>query len=774
LALDPARLPARWPIPRAEWALLRGDAIGGFVTAVVMLAVAGSYGIVALAPLGPGHAQWGFLMGVYTAVVASVVPLLFGARGPLLGGPSAALTLLIPPLLVALAADARLRLPDGTPNATALLAVVAVGVMLSGAMQLLVGALRLGMIVRYVPYPVHVGFMNGVAILMVLAMLPMAGGLPSGTSVAALPHGQPGALMVAAVSLYVAVRPPAWTQAVPGYLSALLAGTAVHHLLGQAGGGAWLGPLFGALHVQWPSGDALAPLARPGAMATLMDHIDLVLRFAIALTFISSMQTMLASSVVDGLTHRRRDGERILRGQGAANVVAGLLGVLPGAAGVSTTAVNLRTGGKGTLSVLVFGVSVVLVLAFGGRLMRHVPMAAIAGVFIAVAFSLVDTWSRRASVTMLRCAVARRRPPQSLVLPYAVMALVALTAVFVSLTHGVAVGVVAAMLMFIRSNVRPSVRFVANGTSRSSRKVRPQRIAELLKANGARIAVVELDGALFFGTADAAAREIERIALGSEQVIIDFRRVSDVDASGARVLLQAAAMLHATGKRLLFASLHAGDPRLRTIQEMDLERLLIEADFSADVDTALERAEERLLETLAPPTDDAVTLTLGQTMLGNGLDEEELSHLAARLTLRRVARGQPVFRYGEPGDAMYVAVSGQIGIRLPSPLGPDHPAHRLVAFAPGVVFGEMGLLQNSTRSADAIAEEDTLVLELPRDHFKQLASERPQLHGKLMLSLSLHLSSRLSSVTDELRSVLNSTDRPAGRREAAPSAPNSP
>lgn len=747
-------MPVR-PWWRADWALLRGDVVGGLVTAFVMLAVAGSYGIVALAPLGPGHAQWGFLMGVYSAAVASAVPLLFGARGPLIGGPSAALTLLIPPLLVSLAADARIQRPGGGADAELLLAIVAAGVLLSGVLQMLLGAMRLGKIVRYVPYPVHAGFMNGVAILMVLAMLPHAGGLPSGASIFELHQGHAGSWIVAAVAVAVAVRPPAWTRAVPAYLTAVLAGTAVHHGLAQAGAAGWLGPLFGVLHVQWPSGEALAPLSRPGAIDLLIDHRDLVLRFAVALAFISSMQTMLASSVVDGLTRQRRDGERALLGQGVANVVAGLLGVLPGAAGVSTTAVNLRTGGTGTLSALVFGIGILLVVAFGGRLMIHVPMAAIAGVFVAVAFSLVDSWSRRASVAMLRCAVARRRPPHSLLLPYAVMALVALTAVFASLTLGVAVGVVVAMLMFIRSNVRPSVRFVADGTTRSSRKVRPQRIAELLKANGARIAVVDLDGALFFGTADAAAREIERISLGAQQVIIDFRRVSDIDASGARVLLQAAALLHATGKRLLFASLHAGDPRRQSLQDMDVERLLDEADFMADVDTALEQAEERLLETLGPPTDDAVTLSLAQTMLGDGLDEDELAYLGAKLVLRRVARGQPVFRRGEPGDAMYVTVRGQIGIRLPDPRGPDHPTYRLVAFAPGVVFGEMGLLRHATRSADAVAEEDTLVLELSRADFDLLAAERPTLYGKLMLSLSLHLASRLRSVTDELQSALH-------------------
>jgi CRP-like cAMP-binding protein len=77
----------------------------------------------------------------------------------------------------------------------------------------------------------------------------------------------------------------------------------------------------------------------------------------------------------------------------------------------------------------------------------------------------------------------------------------------------------------------------------------------------------------------------------------------------------------------------------------------------------------------------------------------------------------------------------------------------MVSYAPGVVFGEMGLLQGRTRSADAVAEEDALVLELPRANYELLASQYPVLHGKLLLSLGLLLSSRVRALTDELEAA---------------------
>ena len=107
-----------------------------------------------------------------------------GGRGPLLSGSSAALSLLVPALIGALVIDPRFLAADGRPAIPFLLAFVAFGVVLAGMMQVLLASLRLGGLVRYVPYPVHAGYMNGVAVLMVMAMLPHILGLPYGQSAA--------------------------------------------------------------------------------------------------------------------------------------------------------------------------------------------------------------------------------------------------------------------------------------------------------------------------------------------------------------------------------------------------------------------------------------------------------------------------------------------------------------------------------------------------------------------------------------------------------------
>jgi CRP-like cAMP-binding protein len=114
-----------------------------------------------------------------------------------------------------------------------------------------------------------------------------------------------------------------------------------------------------------------------------------------------------------------------------------------------------------------------------------------------------------------------------------------------------------------------------------------------------------------------------------------------------------------------------------------------------------------------------------------------------------------VFRRGEPGDAMYVSLHGQIGIWLP-PSAQDGPAargRRMVSYAPGVAFGEMGLLQGRPRSADAIAEDDAIVLELPRAAYEKIVAEHPALLSKMLLNLGLLLASRVRALTDELEAM---------------------
>jgi sulfate permease, SulP family len=218
------------------------------------------------------------------------------------------------------------------------------------------------------------------------------------------------------------------------------------------------------------------------------------------------------------------------------------------------------------------------------------------------------------------------------------------------------------------------------------------------------------------------------------------------------VLLLAADAVRRGGKNLLFAGLTVRDARTRMIRDMDVHGLLADEQFLPDADRALEHAEDRLLADVACTLPDCPPLTLAE-MLGPSFSADEIELLSSLTVERTVAKGQAVFRHGEPGDAMYLLLRGQIGIWLPATAdeGSASRGRRLVSFAPGVVFGEMGLLAGLARSADAIAESDALLVELGRTQYQELMNNHPTLLGKLLLNISLLLASRVRSLTDELQ-----------------------
>jgi SulP family sulfate permease len=733
------------------WPTWRADLVGGLTAAVVLLALDGAYGLVAFAALGPAAISLAFAAGIWASVVANLAAPAVGARGPLLGGSASALALLVHPVVLELLRDPRFLDAAGAPRTGAIFAFAALGISLAGLLQIGLMALRAGRLVRYVPYPVHAGFMTGVAILMVIAMAAHIAGVPDVRPIA-WSDTRPASIAIAAASAAIAIWSPRWTRPVPPVLTALAAGTAAHHAIAAVWGPQAVGALLGPLSLPVPGADVARQAADLFESGLIAGHLGTLLWFAAALAMMSTLQTLLAGSVVDVQTGRRHDGDREILGQGVANLLGGVLGALASAGGAARSSVSLGAGARGTGSRVVFALGLLTALTVFAPLLRHLSMAALAGVFVFTAWNLVDPWTRSATRRIAAALLRGRRPGRALLQGYAVMAAVAAIAVFVSIGQAVAIGVLIGMLMFIVRHARIPVRRVLRGTQRSSRRVRAADEAARLRAHGESIVVIELDGPLFFGTADAAAREIEREAATARQVILDFARVTDVDLSGARVLLQAAASLHAAGRHLLIAALPEDSARLRAVHEVDVQQRLASAELHADVDLALEAAEDRLLASLAPGQAAGGCLALHETMFGRGLAETELAVLAGLLEQRRLARGEAAFRRGEPGDAMYVAVQGRIGIWLRG-LGADRPERRLVSFAPGVVFGEMAMLSGEPRSADGVAEEDAVLLVLHRAAFERLRDEHPTLAARLLLNLNLHLGARLRTVTDELQSA---------------------
>jgi SulP family sulfate permease len=739
---------------RQKLVVFRGDLVGGFTAAVVMLAIEGSYGVMALAPLGPSYAPMAFMWAVYTAVICNLAPVLCGQRGPVLSGTSSPMSVLVLSLIGTLLAEPHFQHAGGAPDVALILAFAAAGVSLAGVFQVLIGVFGFGRMVKFMPYPVYAGFMNATAVLMVVAMLPHVLGVsgPLGRGWLAV---QPITVASALTAAAVALRPPGWLKRIPPYLSAMVAGTLVFHGLRNAFPDAPAGPMLALTHFDWPRLDVLAPWLHPPGGDWLREEVPRLLRFAAALAVLGSLQTLMATSVIDtrpGIERGEGDRDRrTLLGQGMANLLAGVIGAVPGAASVSRTTLGLRGGATTRAAPVLFADGLLISFAFATDLLHQVPMAAVAGVFLAMAASLVDAWSRGAARSVLRQLRGGRWPRSSLARSFAAMGVVALVSITLSLTYGVVAGLIAAMLSFVRSNSRSPVRSVSFADRRRSQKVRNDSDTAALEAHGNGIAVFELDGALFFGTTDAVTKEIQSLLPETHQVILDFRRVGDVDVSGARLLIGLATEIRAAMKQLMIAGLPPDDPRTLAIREMDVQSALRDDQFLPSVDAALEAAEDRLLTVVGHFEEAQADLPLEQTGFGRGMRKDQIERIAAVLVERRLKRGEILFKRGERGEAMYVSIRGQIGIWLPDEVSATGwNRTRLVSFAPGVVFGEIALLQGKPRSADAVAGDDAVVLELTRENLQQLGAADPGILGRLFLNLCLVQAERLRATTDEM------------------------
>jgi CRP-like cAMP-binding protein/anti-anti-sigma regulatory factor len=369
---------------------------------------------------------------------------------------------------------------------------------------------------------------------------------------------------------------------------------------------------------------------------------------------------------------------------------------------------------------------------------------------------MVNDWTRKLlrQVFWRRGEVARAAQ-RDLDRQALVMLAVTVTAVASDLKNAVLLGVLLAMALFIQANTRLPFRRIVDGTQRHSLRWRNAQERSWLHEQGRRIVLVEAEGILFFGTGDRLAQEIDRLASERERLdclILDLRRVVDIDATGARILQQLAQRLRRQGTLLLLAHLAPEEARQgkgRFLRALGLEQDFPLSQWYADDDAALEAAEELLLAQAQEITVREESLALAHSDLGAGLSAEQVRQLAEVMPLRPLAAGEALFRQGEAGDSLFVVGRGTVSIRLPGSDG--LPGKRVAAFGPGVVVGEMALLEGKPRSADALADSDCELFELRRSDFDRLAQSTPVLAQQLLRTLACLLAERLRQTTQDLQ-----------------------
>lgn len=727
---------------------VRGDIVGGATAAIAAIPVELVYGLLAVAPLGVTYKDHGLRAALWGCILGGLLGFLMRGSGGMLTGSRPATALILGSLAAALLQQRDIAAAADPAGLVFVLLLICT--MLAGGFQFIFGLARVGRALKYVPYPVIAGLMCGVAILMIKFALRPAMGIPydaeweSSLSFTNTPW-RPYSMLVTALTLFVCFGGAAVTRKVPSAVAALVAGTLLHHGFALVVGAHNMGQTSGVVSSLLPDSSVWQWLVGRGH-ESVSAWLWLLVPYALTIAAFASLETLLCLSSIENARAVRLDPDRELRVQGASNAIGGFLGATPAVGNLSRVMINLSAGGVGRVSGLAYGTVLAVIVLFAGHWTGLVPAAVTAGILIYYAVQMVDDGTRRIAVQIFtQSRRLERRQYKVLLANFLVIVIVALVAVLGDVMKATGVGVAAAMFLFVRSSMKPVIRRVQSADVRHSLKVRVPEDMALLEREGKRITIIEVEGPLFFGTADRLAREIDDVCARTDSVILDLRRVSDVDPTGGRTLVQASKRVFGQQQRL---SISGANQRVeRFLRTMGLEACVPIAHWHHDVDSALQCEEDHLLNIHGAVSDHAV-IHLAQTTLAQGLTPSETSLLEAFLDKHLFDSPGKVFALGESGESLFVATGSVVDIVLPLENGKQK---RVASFAPGVVFGEMALLEGKPRSADAIVQGPSTVWELSRDRLAEIEYKHPEIARRVLLNLSRSLAERLRATTVELR-----------------------
>ena len=729
-----------------RWRGVLGPTSTAFSSALTHAPENAAYGLMAMASLGAAFGPVAMGLAILGSVVGCIVGSTLGS-GRLVDDSGAALALLTGGLVTGLVA----AVPGGAAATGTILVLVALAIAAAGVLTLLSGLLRFGGVVKFTPYPVRVGLSSGIGLLLIASAAPALLGYSFNSG---WPAGQRvvwGAAAIGAIAMLVTVLASRARRKLPAVIVGLATATVLHLVLARVLGDGSLGPVVGvpALPAQWLGG----AFGDDGWRAALeLPAVQkLVGGYAVVAAVVIVLDALLGASVIDGRLRRTRNANRELVAQGFANLASAAVGGLPSSPALPASLGLVRQQPAQRHIVSAYAVAMLSVLLLAPQLLGILPVSAVAGVLIYLGVLMLSPtlWQTPSELWRLHVGAGRvrggdRRRSLHLVADFVATVAVALAALLLGLADAVLIGASIAVLLFVRSNMRDVVRQVWRGSARRSLKTRPTPVAEVLKREGGRTALLELEGALFFGTADALRERLHALAPQVDTAILDMHQVREVDITAARILYETADDWAQLGKRLVFAECPADDVRRGLIESVAGRAGAAVLHFEDTLDLALEHAEEHLLEQLQVERGDGDALELGDTMIARGLSPDELGLLAAEMTTHEFPRGHVLFRAGDPGDALYISLKGEIGLRLPG------TTRRLASFAPGVTIGEMAVLAHAPRSAEAVAETDVTALGMSVEAFERLTREQPALAAKLSRNIALHLGDRVRMLTGDL------------------------
>ena len=733
--------------------LQTGDIWGGLAAMMVALPAAIGFGVIVYEPLGQMYNAQGAMAGIIGATLLGFFAAMFGGCKRLISAPCA-------PAAAVLAAFAIQFTQMGMPPDQILLALLLIG-LLASVFQISFGLLKLGGLIKYMPYPVVSGYLSGVGLIIIAAQTPKWLGITGNQgfwfALSAVDQWRWTSLIVGLVTAALMITGPRITQRIPAVIMAITGGVTTYWLLSL-----WdsnlqqiqnntliVGPL-GGLGTTGSAGDAVGGLTNFFSSISLpyraiadaaLPPINNLLYPALTLAILLSIDTLKTCIVLDTLTHSRHDSNRELLGQGIGNMASALCAGMPGAGTMGASLLNMSSGARTRASGMIEGIMVLLAYVLLAPLLAWIPLSALAAILIVVGFRMID----RHSFNFLKS--------RDTALDFVVILTVAMVALSISLIAATGVGLMLAIVLFLRKQIGTHlIRRTTFGNQVFSRCERLESERHVLEQKGQQTVILELQGSLFFGTANQLYQAVEPYLHGYRYVILDLRRVQSVDMTAGHTLEQLRDALAENNSDLILSELPGamptGENLKRYFDHLGILGTQQHIYVFDELDDALEWIEEQwLLESgLRPRPDERYALRDFDVFKNHKADT--LADLQACMQAKELKAGEQLFQAGSHSDEIFFIMRGEV--RIDIPLADGH-LHHTATHHQGDFIGELGFLDGRPRGDTATAITDVELLVLSRSGLDQLVDNHKRLGVTLMTEIARVLASRLRQSNDELR-----------------------
>ncbi len=534
------------------------DAMSGIIVGIVALPLAIAFGIAS--GVSPE-------VGIFTAILGGFIVSLLGGSNVQIGGPTGAFIVIVYGIIQRYGIDGLI-----------------VATFMAGVLLIVMGALKLGTLIKFIPYPIIVGFTAGIAItifstqindLFGLGLTQLPGDflgkwgryLGAFTNVSLLPF------LFGIASILIIAFTPRLSKKVPGSLVAIVLLSLLAFLLKH----------FAHIEGLECIGDRYTiqtTLPRPVLPTLSMETVRELFPSAFTIALLGAIESLLSASVADGVTGDRHRSNTELIAQGAANLVVPIFGGIPVTGAIARTMTNINNGGKTPVAGLIHAIVLLLLLLFLGPLMDYIPMAVLAGVLVIVSYNM-SGW---------RSIVGILRGPRA---DIAVMVVTFTLTVLLDLTVAIEIGLLLAMLMFMRRMIESVHIKVSEDTLHLDLEEQKHHTLQHECINIPKgVEVYEIEGPFFFGIANQFEEAVTAVGRTSRVRIVRMRFVSFMDSTGLHNLTNLVRICKMNRVHLILSGVNK--TVLHTLLVSGLLQELGQENVLPNIHLALQRAQEVL------------------------------------------------------------------------------------------------------------------------------------------------------------------------------------